>query len=50
MQKITDSLQMTVIAGLVLTVIVLLVAPVIAGDGGGVQGAVQELSDKVKGE
>ncbi len=50
MQKITDSLQMTVIAGLVLTVIVLFVAPIIAGDGGGVQGAVEEMTDKLKGE
>ncbi len=50
MKKITDSLQMTVIAGLVLTVIVLFVAPIIAGDGGGAQGAVKEMTDKVKGE
>lgn len=31
MSKITDSLQMTVIAGIVLTVVMVLVAPMIAG-------------------
>lgn len=32
MSKITDSLQMTVIAGILLTVVVVLVAPLIAGE------------------
>lgn len=32
MSKITDSLRMTVIAGIVLTVVMVLVAPMIAGE------------------
>jgi len=50
MKKITDSLPATVIAGLVLTVIVVLIAPTIADPGDPVSDAAEQVQDQLKGE
>lgn len=50
MKKITDSLPATVIAGIVLTVIVVLIAPSIAGSGDPVSDAVGKVQEQLQGE
>jgi len=50
MKKITDSLPATVIAGIVLTVIMVLIAPSVAGSGDPVSDAADEIQEQLKGE
>ena len=50
MKKLTDSLPATVIAGLVLTVIMVLIAPGIAGSGDPVSDAAEKVQEQLQGE